>query len=500
MKWLQLIASLFFSIQLFAIDTFVEVKKFNSPTDGTYIEVQILIPANSVEYIEISETGERKAAVETKILIKQDDKIVDFDKYVLNSQSIKADEKASFNLLDVKRFALPIGKYNVEVICKDLNKKDSEKVINEEVNLDFPDNLITISNITLTEEIKKTDSPSSYTKSGYDIIPNIINFYSEEIKTVGFYAEIYNTDKAVADDEFLMSYAIMDQQNSKVIGEFKKFKKVAKSPLQVVLSSFNIEELASGNYRLTIEARDKKNELLASKSIPFQRSNPSKAAEQIDFKDVDINQTFVSNMSADTLSYYLKSILPLLEGQPYTMVETVSDSGDEEKMKKVLYNVWSQLYPHNSAGEFVGYQTVVDAVDNAFRTLQYHGFETDRGRIFLKYGEPTERIKKYSDYGSYPYEVWTYNRINETRQNNVKCIFYEPNQGTENFPLLHSEIRGERKNPNWQEEFYVIKDGSTNPYNNSMKLNESFKKDAEQLMNEFNDPTKWDYGNTFDDN
>lgn len=73
------------------------------------------------------------------------------------------------------------------------------------------------------------------------------------------------------------------------------------------------------------------------------------------------------------------------------------------------------------------------------------GWRTDRGRIFLKYGEPDEVLSRVQQRGfTNPYEVWKY-----TRGRPLKFIFYDET-GFGNYVLIRSDDRTEVGYGNWE--------------------------------------------------
>jgi len=53
-----------------------------------------------------------------------------------------------------------------------------------------------------------------------------------------------------------------------------------------------------------------------------------------------------------------------------------------------------------------------------------------------------------------PYEIWFYTSMPETRQANVRFLFYNPSLVRNDFRLLHSTANGEIQNPRWEVELY----------------------------------------------
>ena len=72
----------------------------------------------------------------------------------------------------------------------------------------------------------------------------------------------------------MISYFIESFEGKQVVGNYKSFIREKAKPVSILLKSFPIDELPSGNYSLVIEARNKNNDILINKKIFFQRSNP----------------------------------------------------------------------------------------------------------------------------------------------------------------------------------------------------------------------------------
>lgn len=71
------------------------------------------------------------------------------------------------------------------------------------------------------------------------------------------------------------------------------------------------------------------------------------------------------------------------------------------------------------------------------------GFETDRGRVYLKYGAPSTHVVRENSPSEYPYEIWTYNKIG--KYSNKRFVFYNPDLTNGAYRLLHSDVLGELK-------------------------------------------------------
>ena len=69
-------------------------------------------------------------------------------------------------------------------------------------------------------------------------------------------------------------------------------------------------------------------------------------------------------------------------------------------------------------------------------------------QIFLKYGEPNTRTEYTSEPNAYPYEIWHYYQVENF--SNKRFVFYDPDLGSNEYPLLHSNMPGHINNPQWK--------------------------------------------------
>ena len=96
-----------------ALDTGVSFAVYATPAKP-YLEINIEIAAASVNYKSVDSTH-LQAGVETLILIKDGERVVNYEKYVLLSPVVEWPE----NLLDAKRFALANGQYTLDINARE---------------------------------------------------------------------------------------------------------------------------------------------------------------------------------------------------------------------------------------------------------------------------------------------------------------------------------------------------------------------------------------------
>ena len=117
-------------------------------------------------------------------------------------------------------------------------------------------------------------------------------------------------------------------------------------------------------------------------------------------------------------------------------------------MQKFLYNYWETRNADYPEAEWNRYKAEVLRVESSFKTRIKHGFETDMGRVWLKYGAPNHT--EFSDHepNSYPYAIWHFYSLGN--QTNKRFIFYNPHLVGTEYTLIHSDARGEVYDPYWQ--------------------------------------------------
>ncbi|MEZ4983760.1 MAG: hypothetical protein R2795_01775 [Saprospiraceae bacterium] len=104
----------------------------------------------------------------------------------------------------------------------------------------------------------------------------------------------------------------------------------------------DIGTLPSGNYLLVVDVRDRERQLIGSRTIAFQRSNPLVDAEELEqaLAAVDVNDEFVGKLTPEELRYSLKAILPLVPQQDAELVDIILRNDSLAAQRMYLYKFW----------------------------------------------------------------------------------------------------------------------------------------------------------------
>lgn len=437
------------------LQAYMSYTLFNSPVDGPYIETYLSVYGPSVEYIK-NENGNFQGGVEVTIIFRQGENIVSFDKYEVKSLEVTDTAMATYeNFLAQQRYILGNGKYDMEFIISDINGDAEPFITTDPVEINFPTDDACVSGIELLSAYEKAEVPGNLTKSGVDLYPYIFNFFPESVEDVMFYCELYNTDKTFGEGEkFVYNFFIESFETKSVVKEYNRSKVATGTQVLPIMKDFNIRNLPSGNYMLVVEIRDQNNEVVTRNQLFFQRSNPNIQFNTDDLAAVNIEGTFADRIeNKDTLKQYIHYILPIGSEIDRIFIMKQMKTADLKTLQAYFLNFWLGREPAIPEVAWDHYHQQVRKVNAIYATPNSQGYETDRGRVFLKYGPPNVVSESYNEPSAYPYEIWQYYTLGET-QRNRKFVFYTIDIVTNNFQLVHSDAIGETANYRWQVELH----------------------------------------------
>jgi len=488
-------------------------------TDTTSIlEVYISIDGNSLQYIKKSH-DKYQGSVFVTIQLSDSKDTIYYDRFNMLSPEINDTNNTFFNFSAQRRIYLKNNNYNLTLSVKDNNSvSDSSFTISIPLEIGYPQGLLSVSDIQLLESYKKhvpatgyagvqtgMESPpksprggdftipnpmgepqknnpegkevlngAGFVKHGYQMITYNSSFFPKNVNKLKFYAEIYNADEILGGNEpFVVLYKVSSANTSrqlKNIGRFSKQKALHVNPL---LSEIDITSLPSGNYYFVIDVRDKNNNSLAKQKRFFQRSNPVKTADVEGGKEAlefEIAGTFADKIDNDKIGEYLLALRPVAKQNEIDFIAAVVKSGDEIQQKQYMYYFWKKrsdfplkaesrdpAFNGNAEMLWDDYFKRLKIAEKKYSTQRMKAYETERGRVYLQYGNPnrienelTDPTRTMSDNAAIQYEIWYYYRLKN--QNNKIFVFVQNNRADNNYRLVHSDAIGEIYYPNWREE------------------------------------------------
>lgn len=465
-----------------ALDTGVSYALYNN--GESFLEINIEIAASSVTFKSVDSTR-LQAGVETLILIKQGEKIINYEKYILNSPITESPA----TLLDVKRFGLPNGNYELEIQFTDKHDSKNADTFKATFEVAFSEKIHLSEPLLLRSFKPDLSTENPFVKNGYFLEPLPFNFYDRTATRLAFYAEIYNSNKVSGLSDYAVRSVIEQQLGNNLtrlvsVGNQKK----KASDIDAVLIQLDISTLESGNYQLTVEIRSREGELLATRKLDFQRSNPFQNLVASQISDSLLNQQFTQQLDEAALRYSLKAAGVLVGNDEAEAVKIMLKGTDLKPMRLFLFNFAVKRNPNNPELAYQQFMEIARAADNTFKSGFRHGFETDRGRTYMRFGRPDDLVHVEDDPSAPPYEIWVYYNFPKTKQTNVKFLFYNPTLAGEDYIVLHSNARGEINNPRWETTLYKRNAGTQiagDDYDGATRMQDNFNRNARRYFEDF---------------
>lgn len=362
------------------------------------------------------------------------------------------------NFMEALRYSVPPGLYTLRLELRDPQVSEGQLPLKlaTPITVREPADGLQLSDIQLVASrtpVDERSAQSSLVKGGYVLEPLAGNLVRRQMDGLSAYVEIYNSvpDSPVA--AVLEHNIARLEADGEAVDIFRKTKRLTEgAPVVPVFVNFKTTSLPSGQYFLSTTLRDRALQIIDQRYASFYVANP--AADVLADRDVPEDGDWVGDIPADSLDYVLLSLIPISSVDQTPIVEASVKSVDEAYKRRTILNHFVGMSSTAPAKTYREYMDVVRQVDIAFQSGFGRGFQTDRGHIWLKYGQPDDRIEVNNDPSAPPYEIWVYNYVERTQQTPGKFLFYNPTLDNANYLILHSDIRGEIRNPRWRRDLY----------------------------------------------
>ncbi len=426
----------------------VETRTFHIPDRGPRVEVNMAMMAGTAE-LGSNERGFMQARVEALTIIERAGAIVAFSKVeVLGPERL---DSLYTDLIHQEFFDLAPGAYELFVEVRDLNISDTTATrYHAPLAVGALPSGVYISEILLAERMDPSEE-GSVSKYGYQVVPLLSDYYPAELSTINFYAEVYGTVGHFGQDSaYLLTYQIENFESGTVHGAFKRSHRATARTVEPIIAQFDISDLPSGNYELSIEVRDRKGDLVARREKFIQRNNPISFNYDLQAMDrLEVTNTFAGAFAdADTLAEHIASLRPIAAPLERKIIDDRWKDRDMDLMKRFFYTFWANRDPDPEKA-WKDYREQVVKVNILFSCRVLKGYETDRGYVYLKYGAPNSMMDRFNEMDALPYTIWHYYRAG--KYTNRRFVFYQPSLANMCFELIHSEVPGEVQNPRWNQ-------------------------------------------------
>jgi GWxTD domain-containing protein len=367
-----------------------------------YVEFNCDIPHQELHYETTADTIAAQATIIFKLLdITRRDSLLDtlYRRFTVPSFAQATREQMSF----IVQFGLhvPDGDfgYTIEILSG-----EKRGMISRELKVTPAD--YGMSDILLARSIA-FDTVESYLRKGnLLVVPQPSHIFNDRYKNLFVYYELY---ELAAGDSVRLSYTIVDS-TGKVIRRVPRTREYS-GPKASVNFGLDIQSLTHGQYRLVVEVGDPGTDGWRHKEITFFIE-----------KAVSREATMVALPYYQEIEYFISS-------EEYASFRKLPEEGRaiflEKFWKTHDYTMIAERFDH---------------VKDLYREGDKPGYRTDRGRIYIKYGEPDEIERSTMEYyEARPYEHWHYFSGAQ--------FFFLDIRGTNEYTLVWTNVSGEQSQP-----------------------------------------------------
>lgn len=425
------------------INLALNVKQFRFNPDTSLVEIY---------YGYFGGKNQEKAKLAFELNIYRGKENIVHNIWGIETQASAIDSGKSHVNIDLLKYLLAPGQYNIKLIAKDLTNPqriDSVEMRDFEVR-NFPSQNLAMSDIELAQSIQPFQMAKSqkFVKNKFEVLPNVLNYYDLNNQSVYYYVEIYNLKNKFKGKFFQIKRTILDSQGLPVsaIPVYNKKKRI-RGVDDIEVGMFSIEKLPSGKYSLYLAVLDSLGHSLTSQIVPFYVDNPDFTPSLLAVNaplEEQMKSSEIALIDVADLDMYLGALKYMLPEEERKVVDHL----DSEQAKRLyLFRYWKANDPRPETMALESFRDFVYRVQYAnknFSDRQTRGWMSDRGRVLIVYGSPTE-IQYYPNVPDFKeFQAWSYDNI----ENGVVFIF--GNIGSfGDLKLLHSTKTGEIHNEAW---------------------------------------------------
>lgn len=407
---------------------YMDHASFSGNDEKTHVEFYLMFYEDQITK-EVNANSKR-GEIKIKSVIKKDDGNTYSEQNWITEIDFTDDNSTSFGkvIYDLWTEQIIPGNYTIQIIAED-NLGNSKGEINKILHVDHFDALRwSASEMEFVSSIDTAQELSHFSKGNLKIIPNPSRRYGILIPKLYLYYEVYgiNTESS----ELIVDYNILNQQNL-INKELKNISVNIPGSTATIIHGIDVSDLKSGIYELKAIIRDpsQSEDILLSRRF------------EIIQEDFFFTKTSITEEQAEIFSTILSYI-----GTPQQLklYRSLNLTGKAE----FIVQYWRNLDPDPSTPEneyLIEIQKRFNHAKNNFGWYSVNGWETDRGRICIKYGIPHQINQFNTEANTAPYEIWVFNE-NRT----YEFVFGDP-RANGRYILLHSNRQGEIYNSNWRE-------------------------------------------------
>jgi GWxTD domain-containing protein len=365
--------------------------------------------------------------------------------------ALSALDDGGYLISDMVADIIPAGNYKVDLVAQ-----NAEKSGHSAFDMTIPafnGNQPALSSIELAYSIMPDTSSGKFVKNGLKVMPNPTGQFLRENKIIAVYAEGYGLDTTAATDSIFILALDIYSDDGKLVDARKPLSYRKPGESAVLATSFPIDSLAAGSYYLKMTLTDGAKSVSATKN--FALTVTREYARRTILEGLFRNFPEANNISSeDDAAKFRDEITFIAAPDELKLFDSLNLTGRAAFQK----DFWSRRDPDPSTplNEFeVEHYKRFQYVQNAYGRFKggKAGWRTDRGRVYLLYGDPSEIERFPPTIEARAWERWWYHGI----EGGVYFVFVDF-ENAEDYTLIHSSMKNEIKDNNWEDKVKMSMD------------------------------------------
>ncbi|MDE2700770.1 MAG: GWxTD domain-containing protein [Gemmatimonadota bacterium] len=412
---------------------FAETAAFRGPQNLTRLEVYTLIDARQLQFV--PEDGKYVSQIDFELSLQDSagnptvQELWTRNVSVVNIRELKQNGALVRDIIAVD---IAPGPYKMTLTAEDIYGDISGACEGNMRVRRFEGTELVVSDVVFASELKKAESAGRFVKNGWHVVPNTTRFFRVG-KPIQIYFEVYNFKVMPnnPNDSFVLGYSLLDTAD--VVVKSHPAKRLIKPGESVVKTDvLETEGLSGGAYDLQIELFDRSTrEHVRHKRKVFLISDENENPQLTEAQQEQLR--------------YFQTIHHIASEKDLGLYESLPT---QDSKMKFLRTFWKKLDPTPKTPLNERLRDHINRMkysDDTFTAQPgKRGSETDKGRVYIKYGPPSERDYTTSAAIGKAIDTWTYEKSGR-----YIFVFFD-RRGTGVYELVHSTMSGELYNPNWQ--------------------------------------------------
>jgi GWxTD domain-containing protein len=369
----------------------------NDSTDSIRLEIYYKVPNSSLEFTAKGNHFVARYKVSIKLYGKKDKLVNSYEKEKTVRSGTKRQTRSRLEYrTNQVNFDVIEGKYKVRA---SLEGSSDQASIRREFKLklrSLRDKVTRLSEVELVETAgARKDKPGPFNKGDLSVVPKVSSdFAGGKGHKLLYYLEIYQGSDSA---DHVVVQTILRSASGKMM-----YRDTLTSPLEQrtvrQIRNVSLEEIPPGDYSLEIELKGRRNKKIDSRKKDFSVVWNHRATLEGDYKT-----------ALEQISYIARP----------DEIEVLKKLTTLEERLKAIEAFWKERDPTlgTAQNEFRDefYRRIIIANRN-FRFMRRPGWRTDRGRIYIQYGEP-DQVDDYPYLPNrWPLQIWHYHEKGRYRR------------------------------------------------------------------------------------